>query len=226
MKKLYFILSIIISSSAFTQLSFPDGDSLYLSETSTDIYDIFDVKGHITNNGSTTTVTWTVDSIYNPNNWNLSLCDKETCLDADINTTNDFTLDLDETTNLKAGFKASGVAGYGYFRVKVENDDTTMSMSFHADIEVDIADGISSFEKNSITIFPNPVSSIINVDYSGEAEIKKVAFYNIIGKKIKEINNIGENNSINISDFNDGLYIVKLFGENEELFFTKSFVKK
>lgn len=70
--------------------------------------------------------------------------------------------------------------------------------------------------KNTITsldrilISPNPASSQINVQ-NGEG--MTVEIFNLVGKKILTIDNISNQENINISNFNNGLYIVKLSNE-------------
>lgn len=42
---------------------------------------------------------------------------------------------------------------------------------------------------NSISIFPNPVSSILNIESQGNFELTKITIYNVLGEKILEKNN-------------------------------------
>ena len=53
----------------------------------------------------------------------------------------------------------------------------------------------------SISIFPNPTSSILNINYDGELNI---SMYNILGKLILETND----KQINLSKYRSGTYIL------------------
>lgn len=68
-------------------------------------------------------------------------------------------------------------------------------------------------QQNNFNIYPNPSQGILNVEVTGEAEILSVAFYDMIGKLVKEIDNPLLNNStirMNISDLPNGVYSVQL----------------
>lgn len=232
MKKLLFssiflMLTFIVKSQT---LSLVDGDSIYIGETATTTDASFDFKAHIKNiSADTATVKWVIDSVYNPNSWGLTLCDKATCKTVVINETNTFKLDSAESSLFKGGFNGFTSSGSAYFKSKIITEDSTdpdLFMIFKADIIVDIIESISTFKTTSISIYPNPATSFVQVNVSGNELIEKIIIYNVLGKTIKEINSISESNRINVENYPKGLYIIKLFGENNSLYHTQSFVKK
>lgn len=68
--------------------------------------------------------------------------------------------------------------------------------------------GVNSFDKNLLSIYPNPVKDVLNVSY--KSEISEVKIYNLLGQEVlsKTINS-GDFN-LNVSNLSTGSYVVKL----------------
>ena len=79
--------------------------------------------------------------------------------------------------------------------------------------------GTDDNEIDRIRLFPNPVSEILNINT--KYQNFKIEIYDMIGKKIFNAENL---NSINVRDFDDGIYLLKLsFGNYSR---SKLFIKK
>ena len=79
--------------------------------------------------------------------------------------------------------------------------------------------GTDENEIDRIRLFPNPVSEILNINT--KYQNFKIEIYDMIGKKIFNAENL---NSINVRDFDDGIYLLKLsFGNYSQ---SKLFIKK
>lgn len=74
---------------------------------------------------------------------------------------------------------------------------------------------------NSVTIYPNPTSNIVIV--SGLENIQSYKIYNILGKEIKTTT-ILENNTLDVSRLENGVYLIKIKGENQT--YSKKFIKQ
>lgn len=62
-----------------------------------------------------------------------------------------------------------------------------------------------------IKFYPNPATTVINFDFQrGHDKSYNFQIYNLLGKKVYEINNVAVNNQVNLSDFNRGVYIFQL----------------
>ena len=74
--------------------------------------------------------------------------------------------------------------------------------------------GVSQFlqETLDVTIFPNPAKEKVFVDAKQAME---VAIYNIAGSLLKVKRIESKNDFINVSDLNEGVYIIKSYGSNE-----------
>ena len=68
---------------------------------------------------------------------------------------------------------------------------------------------------NSITMYPNPATSILNID-SKLTTVSKVELYSVLGSKVLETNE----SKINIENLSSGIYLVKIYAG------TKSVTKK
>ena len=75
--------------------------------------------------------------------------------------------------------------------------------------------GVNNFElSKSVKLYPNPAKGILNID-SNRLPISKIEFYSIIGNKILETK---ENyNLIHIEDLSKGVYLVKVYMENNKV---------
>lgn len=81
----------------------------------------------------------------------------------------------------------------------------------------------SSFD---IVIYPNPISSALNVSASNNLEKAKFKIYNILGQEIKlHIVNLFENsNSVDVSSLQKGIYYLSI--EMDSNIISKKFIKE
>lgn len=79
--------------------------------------------------------------------------------------------------------------------------------------------GISEFEINNVSIFPNPATNSITI--KNIVKEYTIEVYNIIGQKIMKENISPNNNKIDISNISNGAYILKLKDYSGALKFIK-----
>lgn len=65
-----------------------------------------------------------------------------------------------------------------------------------------------SFAKNNFTVFPNPVSDIVNISNFNNLEITNSVITDINGRIVKQVNTAVE--SINVGDLSSGVYFLKI----------------
>jgi hypothetical protein len=75
---------------------------------------------------------------------------------------------------------------------------------------------------STVSIYPNPASSIIFIETTNNSMIEKVVVIDLLGKVIFE--GKPENNQINIERFATGTYILQVFSGEER--FTRKFIKE
>jgi len=85
----------------------------------------------------------------------------------------------------------------------------------------------NDFENNKLQLYPNPVTSEFNIQLIDETSNYDVAVYNTLGILVFESNNLlsNNNNSINISQLNSGIYFVRITNTENEVY-QKRLVKK
>lgn len=64
------------------------------------------------------------------------------------------------------------------------------------------------FEKNSLSIYPNPVSDLLNINFSEDITAIKVT--NSLGQSVLEKSNLAKNPQIDLSSLNSGIYFVEI----------------
>ncbi len=73
--------------------------------------------------------------------------------------------------------------------------------------------GINELVLNRVKIHPNPTNGIVNFDFSGEP-VQKIKIVTIEGETVFQKENISETETIDISGFANGLYLVTLQTDN------------
>jgi hypothetical protein len=98
-----------------------------------------------------------------------------------------------------------------------DSEDYTISYSFTDPLQIKavtagVQAGLSTIESEipGIRIYPNPSSSIVNIDYSEELEVR---IFNILGQQVLESNS----KTINISNFENGTYFLITKDENNSI---------
>lgn len=80
--------------------------------------------------------------------------------------------------------------------------------------------GVNDFSANSISILPNPVKNVLTIDSS--IGISKVEVYNVLGQQ--KIIQSNYSNGVNVSNLSKGIYIARVYLEDNSIS-TKKFIK-
>ncbi|MBK9734071.1 MAG: T9SS type A sorting domain-containing protein [Saprospiraceae bacterium] len=75
---------------------------------------------------------------------------------------------------------------------------------------------------SGIRVFPNPANDLLHIQV--DEDILYLNIYNISGQLISRIKSGNQNQTIDVSDFKEGIYIIKI--ETEENIYTEKFIKK
>ena len=109
----------------------------------------------------------------------------------------------------------------------IEVDDATWSAANWINIDATstfvnnqaACDALASVSENNlenqISIFPNPATNSIHIQNNGNLIINKLSLYNSLGKRIYQSNHFQEN--LDLSTFSNGIYILKLSGNNQAI---------
>lgn len=67
----------------------------------------------------------------------------------------------------------------------------------------------SSFELQNVTVYPNPANNMVNVSFP-DYENTSAKLLDMLGRTVSEVQLLGERTSLDISNLNTGMYILKL----------------
>lgn len=119
----------------------------------------------------------------------------------------DFEIDIPAGNNSYFAIRHGQTSSYKTFFL----DDFSFSTTILSD---------ASFRKVKAKLYPNPVLNTLNIDLPASAKLNSVKLYNLLGKEIRS----SQMSSIEISDLNPGIYLVKI--QTEQGQFTSKIIKQ
>jgi hypothetical protein len=67
---------------------------------------------------------------------------------------------------------------------------------------------VAEVMESAINLFPNPAQNQVNI--SSDSNIMEVAVYNVAGQQVYRHTPENQNHIINLNDFNNGIYMVRI----------------
>ncbi len=218
MKKIFTLIGLLICLNSYSQSVFVPAsayNSHFCSEFDITVHSKFTNK-FVTNKLEFIRIQKTVTS-----NWTTAYCDCELC--HDINTdTGKFSVAIGQTCETSAHFYPDGAKGIGYIKIKVfpEGDPANFVIGEYSAS----CWGVSAtfIENQKLAVSPNPANTVLNIGFGAGGEYT-ISIINTEGKVI--VNEKVENlvNTLDISNFNSGLYSVKI--ESAGKVFYSKFIK-
>ncbi|MFN7015088.1 MAG: T9SS type A sorting domain-containing protein, partial [Bacteroidia bacterium] len=101
--------------------------------------------------------------------------------------------EIDFAVDAQSSNTSSSISIFDNYIVKATNTDTLGEVDFYNN-------------SNSFTIYPNPVSNLLNISNSNNFDIKNISVTDINGRVVKKQS--GDLTQINVSDLNAGVYFV------------------
>ena len=129
-----------------------------------------------------------------------------------------------ENINLQEGgcheFRIVDAGGNGSGSVVLYDSENTVVYSSSGDYGSGvgasfISDGVLGINDNvfnNLVIYPNPASSILNID---NAENSTIEVYDLLGRVILSRTNISLKEQLNVSTLNSGTYLIRISNENK-----------
>jgi hypothetical protein len=74
--------------------------------------------------------------------------------------------------------------------------------------------GVSDLSSEEIKVSPNPATDFISLEYPTKSNISTVQIVDMNGRVLQEINASQFNNSIDISEYPNGIYVARLIGKD------------
>ena len=113
-----------------------------------------------------------------------------------------------------------GVIGETFVNKSVtgNNYNTNIGFLYLSDIYTGI---FKNYYNSNIKIFPNPTNKILNIEKRNFL-VKRIEIYSIWGNKVFECEYC---NTINISEFPDGIYLLKIIDNNGNVILSEKIIK-
>jgi len=107
---------------------------------------------------------------------------------------------------------------YGYYCKNFGVQDNMSGFIFCAE-----PNAIAEYDNSIITLKPNISNTIIQIDLFSDAT--EIEIFDLAGKLIKKFNNQQNTTFLDISNYKNGLYILKVFDRNTQKYYSKKFLK-
>ena len=114
----------------------------------------------------------------------------------------------------------------GTYYVKVFIRDLANTMSTTTTYVISKwATSVSNVSRNedNVTLYPNPAREDLNVRFDGQAGVKNIAVYNLIGKMVSIYKVQGNSAKLNLNNIPSGIYFVRLLDGNGRIIATRKF---
>ena len=77
--------------------------------------------------------------------------------------------------------------------------------------------GIGALNSSNIKVYPNPTDNLLHIQWQPEEHLQKIILQDAIGKMVKEIYPINNNETLSIKDLPQGIYFLHLLGNKEKV---------
>jgi hypothetical protein len=95
-------------------------------------------------------------------------------------------------------------------------ESTSNTMQDYVNCSVITLDN-QNFDISTLKVYPNPVKSVLQIDYSEKIDIIQV--YDVVGKQCLFLQSNFSNNTLDFSNFESGTYFVKIILKNNSITF-------
>ncbi len=225
MKKL--LLTLLFVAGFFglkAQLISTTGDTSFANGSSAD----FEIVAHanVRNTAaSTATFRWVRVTNSLSANWKMAVCDVVTCY-SDITDSAEFSLNPNETGNIDAHFYPNNNNGGGTTRVRIFEIGNPANQLVLTFLGSTLANSTADLKKPEFKLYPIPANDILFLKATKNMASGKVEIYNVIGKKIQEMNfnTTTQPLEIPVQMLPKGNYILRVISGRQVV--SKSFVKQ
>lgn len=160
-----------------------------------------------------------------PSEWEFQVCDINTCYmwgREDCPEDRPAIFDANQTWPYEFKMRPNGVAGTGDVVFNITDADGNIIASIPVHYDITSTTSTKNIEENQLRIYPNPSSDFIQIE--NDLEVSAISFHNIIGKKISFAkHSVGDLHDV--SGFQDGIYLVRVFDKNGDVITVSRFTK-
>ncbi len=194
-----------------------------------------EIKNKVTNTAPTSiTLDWHVTGHTLPASWTVNgfgICDNANCYNYNSNQTINTQRTSDPLASnanfdykLQIDVSALPTGGPYYIMTTVTDGTTTKNPVFELTNRFPTGVSTLNMVKEDVIMYPNPAHGELNIIYNGNASIKNIAVYNLIGKVVNVYKVTSNNNAnLDISSIPSGIYFVRLVDAQGRVVATRKF---
>ncbi|MBT3384533.1 MAG: T9SS type A sorting domain-containing protein [Prolixibacteraceae bacterium] len=108
----------------------------------------------------------------------------------------------------------------------VESASNTLTQGFHQTRIIVTALNELTTQDIEIKVYPNPTRDFVNIHFSKKIDIPSYSLFDLSGKLIEQRNIISNEAKINMTEFAEGSYILKLISNKQQLLQTFKIIKR
>lgn len=182
-----------------------------------DSHDIITEIQIINDKGEQQDIYWDIETVEVDPSWRFQMCDKNLCylwgiLTCPDDRPSDFA--ATDTANFMLHIDPRGAAGTGSLIVHIMSPFDNVIASIPVEINISLTSSVDNLDEADLNIYPNPASDMFQI--KNDEEIGKVTFFNIVGKKLSSYNHYS-GKTYDVSHLNKGIYLVRLFDNNDNV---------
>jgi len=221
----------------------PDDVSLdtifdFLNDPFPQFMSTYDLNSNVFNNGSSDIeLQWEIEQLSGPTEWKTLLSyDPASGGHSEWGQLSNFatfplTIEGEGNSHFNMRVRPNLVAGCGVYRVKITPySDTTNILTtgiFNLKINVD-ADcnelvATKNVNRSTAKIFPNPTTDYFSI--TENPDVKSIQIFDILGKEMA-VSSFQNGDAINISNFPNGLYLVRMLDDDGDVLKTTRLTKR
>jgi len=184
---------------------------------------------------------WNVIKIDGPDEWEIQVCDNLACYAYGVHTNINPAMGLEEATIIEGNggtsildpkVKPNGIAGCGTYEISVsfvsDPDSILYTNTYNVKINVDenceaLPVSVEEFKRANVKIFPNPTTNFFQI--TDNEFVSDIEIFNIVGKRMTQATFVN-GKSFDVSEFPNGLYLVRMIDEEGTILKTTRLTKR
>ncbi len=210
---------ILISWTAFGQVSFSTADTLYkaVPAGSVDVvaYGLVDNEAN-----QVKTYFWTRNIINITNGWECAICDKNLCYIPTVSTKEFEMGPLETGATMDVHVYPNGIdVGSAFVEMTVEdlNNSSNSTVAYYA-FDSNFT-GTENISQTFFKVYPNPSAGLFTIE--GDETIEEVVIYNTAGQLLKRFQYGNTAEWYDIAELPKGTYMLHLIGQDNETLSSK-----
>jgi len=141
--------------------------------------------------------------------WEGSICDKVTCWSPTVDSSS-FYLVPGDSSIMDAHFYLNENYGSSVMKFIIwSGEDKSNADTIVYNASSWVMSNRTLRNDKSVRVYPNPSRGVLNLEFTSEGKVQ-LEVYDLLGKKMRDLDYQGTNSSFDLSDLPNGLYIIRI----------------